>query len=98
MRKLTIVAGALLALSPLAAAVAQDAAAPMVLRANQMIRSSDGNRIGTIDSVDKAKDGTPIAVHVIFDSRFITIPASTLSTAPKGLMTSLSYADIRKMH
>jgi hypothetical protein len=85
-----------------APAVAQDAAAPaaaapLVIKAGKMVRSSDGAPIGYIDEVQKS-GGEPVSVSIIYDQRFVHIPASTLSAGPKSLVTSLTAKDVAKLN
>lgn len=85
-----------------APAFAQDAAPTAVaqvtapaLQNGMVVISSDGRRVGVIDSLvgDKA---SPTAVKVIKEMRVISIPASSLSVSGKGrVVTTLAYKEIR---
>lgn len=90
--KTLIIAAAALALST--SAIAQEAP---VIKARTMVKLTDGTRVGVIDRVLKNEDGTPGAVQIIYKGRFVTIPASTLSAGEKGLVTSLTSADLKKL-
>jgi hypothetical protein len=71
-----------------------DTAAP---KSGDWVRTSDGFAIGRIQYVDKAKDGAAKDVGVIYDMRIVHIPAETLTAGDKGLVTSLSRADVSKL-
>jgi len=73
------------------------AAAPTEVKRNALIFSSDAKRIGRIDYIGKSKDGTPSYAAVIYDSRIVHIPLSTLSPKDKGYATTLSLADVSKL-
>jgi hypothetical protein len=70
-------------------AMAADAAPA---RAGQMLRDSRSARVGLVDRVNP--DGS---VRIILDSRFVTIPASTLTSTDGKLATSLSKSEIAKL-
>jgi len=81
-------------------AAAQDpapAATPLELKRSALIFSSDGKRVGRIDYVGKNKEGTPAYVAVIFDSRLVHIPLSTLSANDKGYATTLTFSQVSKL-
>lgn len=78
-------------------AAAPAATAPLVIKAGKMVHSSDGASIGYIDEVVKS-GGQPTSVSVIYEQRFVHIPASTLSAGPKGLVTSLSQKDVGQLN
>lgn len=85
------------------AAVSETVAAPaataaVMIKEGQMVRSSDGKRIGSIENLTKDSSGAPVAANVIFDERFVAIPASTLTESGNALTTSLSYRDVVKLH
>lgn len=102
--KISIVA---LALSAGTAAHAmQEAAAPAptvastsadAIKAGAVVTTSDGRRLGRIERVENSADGQPATVKLIYDSRFVSIPTSTISAAGKGLVTSLTKAEVRKL-
>src|SRR3546814_8324652 len=69
-----------------APAAAASASAP-VIKVGSTLRSAEGSRIGTIQRQLKDENGAPTTVSVIFDSRFVYIPVSTLSQSDKGLVT-----------
>ena len=71
------------------------AAAAIALKSGTLVSSSDGKKVGRVDRVQKAKDGTPLSVGIIFDTRFVYVPVSTLSTSDKGLVTSLTLAQVK---
>lgn len=61
------------------------------------IYSAEGTKIGRVDQVVEGENGSPEAVKVIYRGKFVTIPASTLSTGDKGLQTSLTNDVLKKM-
>lgn len=84
---------ALAALSLAAPALAET---PAVER-NAAIYSAEGTKLGKVDRVITQADGSTDAVRLIYRGKFITIPATTLSTGDKGLTTSLSNAELKKL-
>jgi hypothetical protein len=83
----------------LAAAVVFSGSAAMaevaVPKAGALVRSSDGKRIGRVDRIVTGQDGQPVSASVIYDSRFVYIPVSTLTVAEDGRMTtSLSRKEV----
>jgi hypothetical protein len=86
----------IIALAALAMAAPALAQAPAVDR-NAAIFSAEGTKIGKVDKVLNADDGALTAIRVIYRGKFITIPAATLSAGEKGVMTSLSNADLKKL-
>jgi len=62
------------------------------IRVGKALRGANDARIGTIDSV--LADGS---VRVIVESRYVVIPASTLTVANGVATTSLSRKDVNKM-
>jgi hypothetical protein len=67
------------------------------IKTGAFVSTSDGKRIGRVYDIDKAADGSASSVSVIVDNKIIHIAASTLSPSDKGLTTSLSHADIKKL-
>lgn len=82
---------ALLAATP---ALADDA---LAIKTNALVKTADGARVGRIDRVVNDADGKPVAVKIIFQGRFITIPAASLSTSGQNLVTTLSRKDVDKL-
>lgn len=68
------------------------------VKAGTSLATSDGKRLGRIKRVQTGVDGRPASVTVIYDDRFVNIPASTLSAADKGLVTSLSRAEVSRLN
>lgn len=64
---------------------------------NSVIYSSDGTKIGRVENILKAKDGTPLSVKVIYRGKFLTFPVSSFTAGEKGVTTSFSNTDIKKM-
>jgi len=76
---------------------AQGAAPAAVIKSGYLLKTADGRRVGYIDRVIAAKDGTPVSASVILDSRFVYVPYSTISANDSVAVTSLSYAEVRKL-
>ena len=70
---------------------------PAAVKAGVFLKSSDGKRVGRIERIVTAKDGTPLSAGVIFDSRFVYVPLSTISSSDAGVVTSLSRAEVSKL-
>jgi hypothetical protein len=83
-----------IALAQTSAAAPAAAAAP---HAGDLIVTADGKRVGPVYYIDKAKDGTPDYVGVIYDNRMVHIPVSSLSPGQKGFTTSLKRAEVDKL-
>lgn len=84
---------ALAALSLAAPALAETPA----IERNAAIYSAEGTKLGKVDRVITQADGSTSAVRLIYRGKFIAIPTATLSTGDKGLMTSLSNAELKKL-
>jgi cytochrome oxidase Cu insertion factor (SCO1/SenC/PrrC family) len=100
--KALAIAGALAisgpALAQTASPAASAATAAVAIKGNETLKSADGRRIGRVDHVVKGQGGSVVAVSLAFRSRFVSIPASTLTAAGEGeLVTSLSYGDIKNL-
>lgn len=67
------------------------------LKAGALLLSSDGKRIGRIERVVKGSDGAAVSAAVIVDSRFVYVPASTISSVERGFSTSLTRVEVRKL-
>ncbi len=87
-----VLASLILMASPV---LAQEAAAPAAVKSGDVIFSADGWRLGRVDSLDTAKDGTPVAALIIFQGRMIRIPLTTVSTGAKGLTSTLKAREIK---
>ncbi len=89
----------LFALSFAVAAAASSAAQePMpTISKRAPIYSAEGTKIGRVESVTTSQSGTPSAVRVIYNGRFITIPAASLSSGERGLTTRLTLKDLKRM-
>ena len=85
-----------LAISTAAMAQTPAASSPSPERYD-VITMASGGRVGRVEYVDKARDGTPTGVAVIRDTRMVHIPISTISPGPKGFVTSLTRADLDKL-
>jgi hypothetical protein len=79
-------------------AYAQTAAAPVKLEPHVIIKTADGRRVGYIEAIDTDHQGTQTAAQVIYDSRIIHIPASTISAVDKNhYTTSLTTKDLDQL-
>src|SRR5687768_10029337 len=72
-------------------------AAAAALREGAVLSSSDGKRLGRLERIVKGADGAPVSASVIVDSRFVYVPASTISPSEKGFSTTLTRAEVRKL-
>lgn len=69
--------------------ITDEAAAPVELKAGQMLYSSAGYRIASIYRVTESGDP-----QVIVSGRLVTVPLSTVSDANGKVMTSLSKKEV----
>ena len=76
-----------------AATATTSSSAPAAVKVGAVVRASDGRRIGRIDRLE-TRGGQEVA-SLIYQSRIVHIPVSTLSVGTKGLVTSLARADIK---
>ncbi|TVV76777.1 hypothetical protein FOY91_03395 [Sphingomonas solaris] len=76
----------------LAADVAADVAAAPAARRGAMLRDVNNLRLGAVSRVNS--DGS---AAIIFDSRMVTVPATTLSMVDGKLTTSLTKKEINSM-
>ncbi len=97
MRFVSCCTALLLAAAAPIAAHAQAPEAASSLKAGAYLYSADAKRIGRVERLIPAKDGTPGWASIIVDSRFVSVPVTTISTGDKGFVTSLSKDDIRKL-
>jgi hypothetical protein len=89
------------------AALAQESAAPAAeapataaapeLQLGKFVTTTDGLRVGRIDRINADKDGKPATVAIIYQSRFVFIPVSTLSAKDRGFVTSLTRKEVATM-
>lgn len=96
LKSLFAVVGAVAFVVPAIAQEASPAASPTIAR-RTMIYSADGSRVAPVERVVEGADGAPVAVKLIFNSKLLTIPASTLSAFEKGLKTSLTRVELKRM-
>jgi hypothetical protein len=88
-----------LAISTAAAAQpSPDAKTPVQPKSGEWVHTTDGAAIGRIEYVDRAKDGAPTDVGVIYGMRIVHIPADSLSGDGKGLVTNLTKAQVAKLN
>lgn len=78
--------------SLVAPTMAQEAAATAEIRTGRTLRDPANVRVGKIDRVNA--DGS---VRVIFEERFITIPADTLSVKDGEVTTSLTRREVSRL-
>jgi len=94
MSKFRLAALALAFVTPATAVLAdtvQVSTASVAPKVNQLVSDANGRRIGRIYSISSDKS----TIAVINDMRIINIPVATLTTAAKGLQTSLTLASLR---
>jgi len=94
MSKFRLAALALALVAPTTAAFAdtvQVSAAADSPKVNQLVTDASGRRIGRVYSISSDKS----SVAVINDMRIVNIPVATLTSAAKGLQTSLTLANLR---
>ena len=92
--KFSVAFAAALSLSVSAAAIAADA--PLI-KQNALVKTADGRKVGYIDRILKDSAGAPTGVQIIYSGRFVVIPATTLSAAEKGLVTSLTAKEVNRL-
>ncbi len=92
--KFSFAFAAALSLSVSAAAIAADA--PLI-KQNALVKTADGRKVGYIDRILKDSAGAPTGVQIIYSGRFVVIPATTLSAAEKGLVTSLTAKEVNRL-
>ena len=63
-----------------------------VVKPGRTLRDSANTRLGKIDQVNA--DGS---VRIIFDARFVTIPADTISVSGSEPVTSLTKREVSKL-
>lgn len=85
------------AMAQAASPVANPSSTGPAIKGNEILRSADGRRLGAIDRVVLAADHSPVAVSLVVGSRFVKVPVSTITAANGGLVTSLSYDEIKKL-
>ena len=95
MRMLSFCVAAAIAVSASGVAVAQGD--ELGIKSGAMVVTADGKRVGRIERVVAGSDGKPVAVKLIYNSEFITIPTSTMSPNDRGYATTLTRDDLRKM-
>lgn len=91
--KFTYILAAALSLSFGTAALAD---APLI-KERSLVKTADGRKVGYVDRVLKNTAGEPTGVQIIYSGRFVVIPATTLTSAEKGLVTSLNSKDVSKL-
>lgn len=84
-----VVALALAAVSAPVIAADQPTAVDVVAHPGDMLRDANNVRLGSVNTI--AKDGS---VGIIYNSRFVTVPAATLSVVNGKLTTKLTKSDV----
>ena len=92
--KFTHVLAAAVSLAVSTAAFAGDTAA---VRERALVKTADGRKVGFVDRVLRNASGEATGVQIIYNGRFVQIPAATLSPAEKGFVTSLSTKEVNKL-
>ncbi len=95
MKKFAIVLGAALLSAGIAPAVAlaDEAAASSTveIKRGAMIYTADGKRLGNVYRLSASGDA-----QLIYRSKMLTVPASTLSQSEGKLITSMTLDEVRK--
>ena len=89
-----VVASTLSMSSPVFAQAAAEPAAAVQVAKGTMIYDAAGRRVGRVEYIIKDKDGAPATVAVIYGSKFVYIPVSTISSGEKGQVTSLDRGQL----
>lgn len=76
-----------------APAAAQDTGPAVEIKAGRILKDESGARIGRIEKV--LADGS---ARVIFDGRFVTIPAASMKAVNGDPVTSMAKKDIAKLN
>lgn len=80
-----------------AAPAAAPAAAAPAVKTGAHLKTSDGKRLGRIERLITSKDGNTVLASVIYDSRFVYVPVSTITASDRGFVTSLTRAEVSKL-
>jgi hypothetical protein len=98
--RMIFVTTAVLALSSVVAQAAEQApvaseasTSGTAVKSGQFLRSAEGKRVGQIGSIRTLSNGQ--FAQIIFNSRVIYVPVSTMTTKDKLLTTSLTYDQIK---
>lgn len=78
------------------APAAVDASASVQVKTGVLVIAADGRRIGRVDRVIEIGDA-PVSVSVIYNGRIVRIPVDTLSNSDRGLVSTLSSQEIKKL-
>ena len=93
--RLALVCASLLSLAAVpSVAAAQATTSSVDVKKGVVIYTSDGARLGHVYAVRKGEDGNPVEASVIYRSKMVYIPVSTLSAGEKGLVTTRSRAEL----
>ncbi len=77
------------------ASTASTTAAPVKVGA--LLMSSDGRRLGRIDDIETATDGTAVAELFSSNGIILRVPVSSIAAGTgRNLMTSMSYTDVTR--
>ena len=77
------------------AVMAAPVAAPMGIKSNTVVYSSDGRVIGRIDHVRQAA-GVQVAASIIHNGSFVEVPVTTLTQNNRSYVTSLTLAQVTR--
>ena len=78
------------------APAAAEAPASVEVKAGVLVIAADGRRIGRVDRV-VTMGGNPVSVSVIYSGRVVRIPVETLSNSERGLVSTLTSQEIKKL-
>lgn len=94
MRIALFVSAAALAVTLAGSAFAQSAPA---IKKYATLVDSNGSKIAQIDRVNTGANGAVESVSVIYNMKYVTIPASTLSSKDGKVVTSLTKAQVSEL-
>lgn len=78
------------------APAAAEAPAEVQVKTGVLVVAADGRRVGRVDRVITV-DGKPVSASVIYSGRIVRIPVETLSNSERGLVSTLSSQEIKKL-
>jgi len=77
--------------------VAAAANSPVAIRERALVKTTDGRKVGFVDRVFRNTAGEATTVQIIYNGRFVQIPAASLAPAEKGFVTSLTTKEVNKL-
>ncbi len=95
--RMILLAAALSTCALSAAPAYAQSTATVSVREGAILTTADGRRLGRIARVVNNAAGDPVAASVIVDSRFVSVPLSTITVDGRRATTSLSLAQVRDL-